>query len=131
MFLATNDLEREQSHSGESDPRVETVEVGDGGGVAVHGPQVVRVEHGDEPDGDARDGEDVEHRVQQLVPNPAAATASAVHEHRCNKIDCVCPGLLKGIRIPIPKYGLAQLYLTRKLKYSTCCLTDFFPFSTY
>ena len=78
-------LEREQSHGGEPDPRVETVEVGDGRWVALDGPQIVGVEHGDEGDGDARDGEDVEHRVQQLVPDPAAAAASAVHEHRCNE----------------------------------------------
>ena len=63
---------------------MEAVEVGDGRGLAVDGPQVVRVKHGDEGDGDARDGEDVEHRVQQLVPDAAAAPAGAVHEHRCN-----------------------------------------------
>ena len=80
------DLEGEESHDGESDPGVEAVEVGDGRGVAVAvGAEVVRVEHGDEADDDAGDGQDVEDGVQQLVPDAAAAAAGAVHQHGWKK----------------------------------------------
>ena len=54
---------------------MEAVEIGDGRGLVVDGPQVVRVEHGDESDSDAGDGQDVEHGVQELVPDAAAAPA--------------------------------------------------------
>lgn len=58
------------------------VEVGNGYWVAlVVGAEVVRVEHRDEADGDARDGEDVEQGVQELVPDATAATHRAVHQH--------------------------------------------------
>ena len=48
-------------------------------------PVVVEVEHGQESHGDAGDGQDVEHRVQQLVPQAATATASAVDQHGCKR----------------------------------------------
>ena len=61
---------------------MEAVKVGDGRGVAVGvGAEVVAVEDGEESDGDAGDGQDVEDGVQQLVPDAAAAAASAVHQH--------------------------------------------------
>ena len=41
-------------------------------------PVVVGVEDCDEPDDDAGDGQHVEHRVEQLVPDPAAAPARSV-----------------------------------------------------
>ena len=44
-------------------------------------PHLVPVEDGHEADDDARDGQDVEHGVEELVPDAAAAAASAVHEH--------------------------------------------------
>ena len=42
----------------------------------------MRVEDGDEADDDAGDGHQVEHRVEQLVPDPPAAAAGAVEQHR-------------------------------------------------
>jgi hypothetical protein len=45
-------------------------------------PVVVGVENGDEADGDAGDGHQVEHGVEQLVPDPAAAAARPVEQHR-------------------------------------------------
>ncbi len=40
------------------------------------------VEDRDESDDDARDSQQVEHRVEQLVPDPAAAPARPVEKHR-------------------------------------------------
>ena len=61
---------------------MERVEVGDGRGVAVGvGAEVVAVEDGEEADGDAGDGQDVEDGVEELVPQAAAAAAGAVHQH--------------------------------------------------
>ena len=45
-------------------------------------PEVVRIKDRDESDDDARDGQQVEHRVEQLVPDPPAAAAGAVEQHR-------------------------------------------------
>ena len=61
---------------------MKTVKVGDGRGVAILvRPQVVRVQHCDKGNGHAGDGQDVEHGVEQLVPNATAAAASAIDEH--------------------------------------------------
>ena len=41
----------------------------------------MEVDDGEESDCDARDGQDVEHGVQELVPDTAAAAAGAVDQH--------------------------------------------------
>ncbi len=42
----------------------------------------MRVEDRDEPDDDAGDGQQVEHGVKQLVPDPTAAATRSVEQHR-------------------------------------------------
>jgi len=42
--------------------------------------EIVRVENGEKADDDAGDGQEVEHGVEQLAPDPAAATARAVEQ---------------------------------------------------
>ena len=39
---------------------------------------------GDEGHGDAGDGQQVERRVKQLVPDPTATTTTPVHQHGWN-----------------------------------------------
>ena len=59
---------------------MEAVKVGDRRRVlVVVKAQVVRVQDGDEADGDARDGQNVEHGVQELVPDAAATSTRPVH----------------------------------------------------
>ena len=90
MMLAVNELtqetdqelEGEKSHRSKPHPGVKAVKVGDGRRfLVVIQTQVVRVQDGDKADGDARDSQDVEHRVQQLVPDAAATSARPVHQH--------------------------------------------------
>ncbi len=81
-FSLMSNLESEQAHRDQPHPGVEAVEVGDRRGVAVLvDPEVVRVEDGDKPEGDAGRGQQVEHGVQQLSPDASAAPARSVHEH--------------------------------------------------
>ena len=63
---------------------MQAVEVGNGRRIPfLVRAQVVRVQDGEEADGDARDGQDVKHGVQQLVPDATTAAARAVHQHSC------------------------------------------------
>jgi len=95
---------------------VEAVEVWDGFGESglVLG-QLVRVPDGDEADGDARNGQHVENRVQQLGPNPTATSAATISQHRlshevdesCDHEDGMKPELCLGIFLPREWPGLA------------------------
>ncbi len=87
LLLHTADLQCEQSHGGQPHPGVQAVEVRDGGPLVVRAPPVaVEVQHRQEAHRHARDGQDVEHRVQQLVPQAAAAAARAVDQHGCEEV---------------------------------------------
>lgn len=64
----------EQSHGDETDPAVKGVEVRNGARLI----EVVGIEDGHEADGHARDGQCVEHRVQEFHVDPPATSAYPV-----------------------------------------------------
>ena len=75
------ELEQEHPHGGEAQPGVDAVHVRDGLGLG----EGVVVPGGHEADDDAGDGEEVEHGVDQLAPDPPAAPAGSVHQHGCGE----------------------------------------------
>ena len=74
---AGDELEEEHAHGGQAQPGVDAVHVGDGLGLG----QGVVVPGRHEADDDAGDGQEVEHGVDQLAPDPPAAPAGSVHQH--------------------------------------------------
>jgi len=106
---ANHELQCEESHGGESHPRVKAVKVWNrlwkAGLVFL---ELVRVPDCDEGHGDAGNGQHVEDGVQQFVPDPTAAAARTVRQHRlshaidesCDHEDRMQPELRAWVCLP-------------------------------
>lgn len=71
-------LNRKEPHRDETHPAVERVEIWD----RPCGIQIVRVQNCDESDYNARDGQCMEYRVEQLHIDAATTAAHAVQQYR-------------------------------------------------